>query len=88
MEHRGILLFLSSFLIVFLLGLQSKNVNGNHYLLAALTSAGIGICNFYVIRSVPAQQLTWQAFLGYVSGGPVGIVLSMWIHDKFVKKRE
>lgn len=87
MIHNEFLLFLSSFFTVFLLGLQSKNVNGNHHLLAALTSAGIGLCNLYVIRSVSVRELTDLALIAYLAGGPVGIFTSMWFHDKFVKPK-
>jgi hypothetical protein len=87
MYTHAILLFLSSFFVVFLLGLQSKNVNGNHYVLAALTSTGIGLCNLYVIRAVSIKELSDLALIGYIAGGPIGIVFSMWVHDKFVRPK-
>jgi hypothetical protein len=87
MSPSVILLFLSSFFVVFMLGFQSKNVNGNHYVLAALTSTGIGIVNVYVMRAVASSNSSPWELSAYVAGGPLGIICSMWVHDTFVKPR-
>ncbi len=83
----AVLLFLSSLFMVFMLGMQSMNVNGGHYLAAALTSFGIGFCNFFVLRYIPNGNFEILPFSAYVAGGPVGIVLSMWFHRKFMKRK-
>lgn len=82
----AVLLFLSSLFMVFLLGIQSLNVNGGHYLAAALTSFLIGICNFFVLRYVPNSNFSLLPAAAYVAGGPIGIVVSMWFHQKFMKR--
>ena len=44
-----VILFSASFLLVGLLGLQSKNVQGSKYAAAALTSIAITVANFFFI---------------------------------------
>jgi hypothetical protein len=78
-------LFLSTFSIVFFIGIQIKCVNGNHFLLAAITSMGVSVANLFAIRLIPSQDLWSWGLLAYVSGGPCGITLSMWMHNKLVK---
>lgn len=73
-------LFASTYLLVFFLGLQSLNVNGGHYLAAFITSLGIGISNLVLFKLAPgASGVELVAFL---SGGPFGIISSMWAHKK------
>ena len=69
-------LFASTFALVFFLGLQSLNVNRGHYLAAFLTSFGIG-----------ASNATAVEMAAYLTGGPFGIVASMWVHRHFTRKR-
>jgi len=80
-----IALFLSAFFTVFLLGFQQKNVHGEHYLAAIVTSVGIGSAQIFLWRLVP------QADMGQIAatlcGGPVGIVAAMWIHPRLMRRR-
>ena len=71
-----ITLFLSSFVTVFLLGAQQKNVHGNHYLAAIITSFGIGGAQIFLWRLVPDANAT--QICATLLGGPVGIVTAMW----------
>ena len=52
-------LFMSTFCLVYLLGVQQLNVQGNHILLAMLTSLAIGTANLLVIRG--ASVLDWHS---------------------------
>lgn len=79
-----ITLFLSAFITVFLLGVQQKNVLGNHYLAAILTSFGIGGAQIFLWRLVPDANAT--QILATLAGGPVGIVAAMWVHPKIFKR--
>lgn len=73
-------LFGSTLSLVFFLGLQSLNVNNGHYLAAFLTSFGIGTANLALFKLAPdASGIEISA---YLSGGPVGIIASMWVHNK------
>lgn len=71
-------LFLSSFLLVFALGLQSLNVNGGHYAAAFFTSFLIGAGNLIVLKLAPNAGPT--EMLAYLAGGPLGIICSMVFH--------
>lgn len=76
-------LFASSFLVVLLLGLQSLNVNNGHFILAALTSFGIGSMQMVMFKLAPHATLTEIA--AFIGGGPLGIMSSMWLHPRMVR---
>lgn len=76
---NALLLFVSTFGLVFALGLQSLNVNGGHRWAAFFTSFGIGLGNLVVLKLAPdAGPLEIAA---YMAGGPLGIVASMAAHQ-------
>lgn len=85
---QAFLLFLSMFIMVFLLGLQYLNVNRGHVLMAMMTSIGIGLTNLFVLKVVPSDTAGLPELLGYLAGGPIGIATSMWVHEKFVGKKQ
>jgi len=72
------IVFGSTFLTVFALGLQSLNVNQGHYLAAALTSGAISSGHLWLYKVMPNP--TWFDLGGYYLGGIAGIVTSMWFH--------
>ena len=78
-------LFASTFALVFFLGLQSLNVNRGHYIAAFLTSFGIGASNLIVLKLAPNATVVEMA--AYLTGGPFGIIASMWVHRHFTRKR-
>lgn len=81
-------LFVSTFVLVFGLGFQSRNVNGGHYMAAFFTSFMIGGGNLVLFKLVPNAGV---AEIGaYLAGGPLGIVASMWAHERYAAwvKRE
>lgn len=80
-----LILFVSTFALVFALGLQSLNVNGGHYKAAFLTSFVIGGANMILLKLGPnANALEIAA---YLAGGPLGIVCSMWAHKKTIGRK-
>lgn len=78
-----LILFASSALVVFALGLQQLNVQGNHYILAIVTSYAIGSLNLFIWHTVP--HMTWSEIAATLNGGPVGIVAAMWSHPRLVR---
>lgn len=83
------LLFFSTFLLVFALGLQSLNVNRGHYRAAFFTSFGISAANLMLFKLAP--NATAVEMFAFIVGGPFGIVASMWVHPRMVnfwKKQE
>lgn len=77
-------LFISAFILVFSLGLQSLNVNGGHYVAAFMTSFMIGAGNLVVLKLAPNASITEMA--AYMSGGPFGIIASMVFHRRFIEQ--
>lgn len=76
----ALILFASTFVLVFFLGLQSLNVNSGRYLAAFLTSFGIGLSQLALYKLAP--DATGLQIAAYLSGGPFGIVASMWAHKR------
>lgn len=80
----ALLLFASTFCVVFALGLQSLNVNGGHRLMAFLTSFAIGASNLVLFKVLPGPT-AWLEIGAYLFGGPFGIVASMLAHPHLVR---
>ena len=77
-------LFASTFALVFFLGLQSLNVNSGRYAAAFFTSFGIGAGQLVLYKLAP--DASGAEIAAYLSGGPVGIVASMWFHRRFISR--
>ena len=75
-------IFASTFVLVFALGFQSLNVNRGHYWAAFFTSLAIGGSNLVLFKTVP--QADWMQIIAYLTGGPFGIVASMWAHRRWM----
>lgn len=84
MIEHGIL-FLASFFLVGLLGLQSKNVQHSRYLAAATTSMAITLANFIFVKAVATGGIDMM-FTGMV-GGASGIMFAIYVHDHHLMKR-
>lgn len=78
-------LFVSTFGLVFALGMQSLNVNGGHYIAAFITSFFIGASNLIVLKIAPSATPT--EMIAYLIGGPFGIIASMITHRKFFRSK-
>lgn len=74
-------LFVSTFALVFTLGLQSQLVNRGHTVAAFVNSICIGTANLMLFKLAP--EATGLDIVGFLSGGPFGIVFSMWFYRKF-----
>lgn len=81
----ALFLFVATFCLVLFLGLQSLNVNGNHKLLAAITSFGIGASNITILKIMPGPTDGLEV-AAYLIGGPAGILTSMLIHPWMARK--
>ena len=77
-------LFASAFATVFLLGIQQLNVQGRHYLLATITSLGIGSAQIFLWRLVP--EASASEIVATLAGGPVGILAAMAAHPYIVRR--
>lgn len=77
-------LFLSTLALVFSFGLQSQLVNNGYLKSAAANSFLIGTLNIVLFKLAPNANTLEAA--AYITGGPIGIVLSMLIFKRYGKK--
>jgi hypothetical protein len=80
-----LLMFISNFFVVFLLGLQSKNVNQGRYTAAIVTSFGISSANFAFIKY--AATGSYMTFAVCALGGCCGIAFSIWFYENVLESR-
>jgi hypothetical protein len=84
---NALTLFVSTFILVFALGLQSLMVNRDHYIGAFLNSLVISAAQLLLLKLGP--EATGAEIAGYLFGGPFGIVSAMYVFarwSKFKKK--
>ncbi len=74
-HFNAALLLVSTFALVFALGLQSQLVNNGHFAGAFINSLAIGAANLVLFKLAPTASGIEIA--GYLMGGPFGIVCSM-----------
>lgn len=79
-----LILFTSTFVLVFAFGIQSQSVNQGHYRIAFFNSFIIGTGNIVLYKLAPEANAT--EIIAYLLGGPLGITASMYVHRRFVKK--
>ncbi len=78
-------LLLSTFGLVFALGLQSQLVNNGHFVSAFFNSLAIGACNLVLFKLAP--DATGFEVAAYLAGGPFGIVASMHVYRRLRRSR-
>lgn len=78
-------LFISTLGMVFLLGLQSRNVQKSDYLAAIVTSFLISVFNFVFVKYASSGGI-W-ALASSALGGCIGIAGSIWFSDKVLHKK-
>lgn len=77
--------FLGNFTVVFLLGIQSRNVQAGRYLAAVLTSAGINVSNFIFVKYAANGAL---GVLGVSTlGGCAGIATAIWFYQHVIERK-
>jgi hypothetical protein len=76
----------STFAQVFALGFQSRNVNADRYVSAALTSWAIGAMQLVVVRGM-VEAPAWQVLALTGTAGPLGIVLAMLVASRAFDRR-
>lgn len=82
---HALTLFASTYILVFTLGLQSQLVNRGHHVAAFINSALIGAANLVLFKLAP--DATGVEILGYLSGGPFGILTSMYVYKHVFSHR-
>lgn len=69
------IIFFGAFISVFLMGLQSKNVNQGRILAAVVTSLGISVSQFIFVKYAAAGSYAVLAFSA--AGGCLGITCAI-----------
>lgn len=77
------ILFCSSFVVVFLLGVQQLNVERRSMLAAGLTSPLIALATLVQFKLLPGPTGA-EDVAGYLLGGAAGIVAGIWAHPRLV----
>lgn len=78
------MLLVSTFCLVFALGLQSQFVNNGHYAAAFINSSMISIGQLGALQIIHAT--TPVEYACYILGGPIGIICSMLFYRKFIRR--
>ena len=84
----ALIIFISQFLVVFILGMQSQMVRDKNIAGAGVGSLLIGISQFFVfsiIGSMGADDLLRPEGLAFLLSGPLAIVTSIKVHPYIVK---
>lgn len=79
------LIFISQFLTIFLLGLQSLMVRDHIYTGAFIGSLLIGMCQFYIYNVTQTIDVYTTHWFVFIFSGPFAIVSSMWSHPRLMK---
>jgi hypothetical protein len=74
----SVYLLASTFSLVFLLGIQQLNVQGQHTFAAFCTSIAIGGAQLALFKLAP--DAGGMEIAAYLAGGPLGIVAAMRAH--------
>ena len=80
-----LLIFCGSFVLVFLLGIQSRNVVAERYMAAMLTSFGISVSNFIFLKYAATGAL--DVFFANAAGGCLGIVGSIFFYKNIIERK-
>jgi cation transporter-like permease len=89
-----LVVFISQFVAIFLLGIQSRNVNLKQYVPAAITSFLLGVTGFIVTGIVAKVYMDFSSngvtptLIAFLLAGPLGICTSIWAHPILTRKRE
>lgn len=79
------IIFLGAYTVVFLLGLQSRNVVAGRYVAAMCTSAGISLSQFIFVKYAASGSL---AVLGISTlGGCLGIASAIWFYKHVMERK-
>lgn len=81
------LLFLSSFVFIFLKAFQQLNVTKGHYFWVVPTSFLMATVEVFLIAEIGRQGYGWELVVAVGTGSGLGAVSSMYIHQRFIHGR-
>lgn len=74
--------FFATYITVFALGFQSRNVNTHQYWAAAFTSVAIGLTHLVLYRILPEGNTS--TMVAFIVAGPLAITSSMYAHARWM----
>ena len=80
-------LSLVSLIQVFAMAFQSRNINGGHFVYAAIGSIFIGLSQAYVWKAVSASSAGLTETMVYAISGGAGCIAAMWTHRTLIKEK-
>lgn len=86
----NILIFVSQFFLVFLLGFQNLNIVHGYYVRAFFTSMLLGVMGWVTITILATMNtfdILTTTFFVYIFAGPLGIITAMRFHELTRRKR-
>ena len=83
--HTGLTAMAATALLVFGRAIQNQNVQGGHYLAAAMTPSLIAAGEIAVVGSIVVGG--WYAWPWISAGGAIGAVGAMWLHRKIANRK-
>lgn len=81
-------IFVSQFVLIGLLGIQTMNVAGRHYVAAAITSFILGVASFHVtavIAEVGRAGMFTDKWYTFLAAGPIAIVTAIFVYPRIKK---
>lgn len=78
------IIFFGAYTVVFLLGLQSRNVVAGRYFAAMLTSAGISLSQFIFVKYAASGSYLVLAIS--TLGGCLGIASAIWFYRNVMER--
>lgn len=85
---NALIIFIAQFCVVYLMGIQSLNIKGGHYLAAAITSFIMGIFAFAstsIIGKMRLDDIISMVGIVFLIASPLGITCAMASHRHLVK---
>lgn len=76
--------FVASLIMVFLKGMQTQNVIHKNYKSAIIVSYAMAVADIALIGLIVSGG--WDMFWPIGTGGTLGIVCSMYVHSRYIKK--
>lgn len=74
------LTFVSAFLQIFFIAVQTKNIAESAYVLAFLTSLGISLT--WIVNANSVVKRGWKERIAYACGSATGVVAGIFLYDK------
>ena len=81
---QGQVIFISSFIGIFLKAMQQQNVIHGNWVLVPFVSLGLAVVEVAIVLFV--VQSGWAAIPWMGTGAGLGAVFAMWLHRKLFKR--